>query len=1035
VKPLSGSTRPLSSAQRGIWVVERAGAAGTAYHLGVSLRFGAGTDLDALSAAVEAVSRRHPRLAQTVVDDDAGPVLVQGEPVRVRNAPLDDAALEREVREPYDLTGGPLARVVLDARTDGPALLIAAHHLIFDGTSKDVVVRDLAAVYTALRRGEPLPSCPPYVDAATEMETLDEHLLDEAREFWRTRPVAHRVEPILPGLVRAPTAGVAGRSHDFTMDPSRSEALDVASAALGASRFELILAALIATLRRYGNAEPVVALDLSTRTPAQTDEIGLFVNELPVAAMTGAQTFRALVADIRAELRAVYRFRRVPLSQAVSGLRLAPTLAPVSLSYRHRTPTPVFDGATVDVDWMVFGGTATNALHVQIVDDGVAPTVSLRYASAALTPADAVAIGGHLDLLLASALVAPDSSLHDLDLLSPRQIHQVVSDWNATDRDYPGGATLPRLVRDQAQLTPDAIAVSGPDLAGAWRAVTYGDLIAEVDTLARAIRVPRGAPVAVCLPRSVELVVALLAVASAGAAYVPLDPGHPAGRRDLILAEAAPQLVLTVTTIDATTPGTTPRLMLDTDVAATTNGAATDPTATADRAPVVGADPDDLAYLMFTSGSTGRPKGVAVRHRALANLLLAMRDLVESKPDDVWLGITSVAFDIAAVELFLPLTTGGRVVIATDGAGADGLGTAELIAHQEITHVQATPSGWSVLLAGGFDGSPSALSPGVLALAGGEALPVPLARELRAHCRRLINVYGPTETTVWSTAQGLPKDPVEVSIGTPIANTQTYLLDEQLHLVPPGVPGELFIGGTGVAAGYWNQPDLTAEKFLPDPFRPGGRLYRTGDRCRQLPDGQIVFLGRFDRQVKIRGHRVELGEIEARLLDHPTVAQAAVVLTTGEDPRLVAFVVPRGRSIDPAVLRVELRAYLPAAVIPDVWCELDTFPLNANGKVDRIALAARPLPARLPLPRVEASEPVDELTEQVRVMFRDLLHLDEIAVTDDLFDIGGHSLTVMQIIGRVERIYAVRISFDDVLDEPTCVGIAALIRRGREENR
>jgi amino acid adenylation domain-containing protein len=462
--------------------------------------------------------------------------------------------------------------------------------------------------------------------------------------------------------------------------------------------------------------------------------------------------------------------------------------------------------------------------------------------------------------------------------------------------------------------------------------------------------------------------------------------------------------------------------------------------------------PTDAAYVMYTSGSTGRPKGVVVPHGALANLLLAMRDLLGSRPDDRWLGLTSLAFDISGLELFLPLITGARVVIAPERAALDGAALDRLIRDEGVTHVQATPSGWRILLDGGVGGGQP-----VVALAGGEALPPGLAGELRARATRLCNVYGPTETTIWSTAADLSTEGErigerlgwadrreahraslgEVTIGRPIANTSAYVLDDGLRPVPIGLPGELFLGGAGLADGYLRRPGHTADRFVPDPFGPaGGRLYRTGDLVRWLPDGRLAYLGRIDTQVKIRGHRVELGEIEARLLSHPGVAQGAVALR-GDPARLVGYVVPhRATSPEPVALRQHLAATLPAAMLPEAWVVLDRLPLTPNGKLDRAALPDPPARAEAGPPPPTAPEPgAGDVVEQLQAIWRDVLDLDEIGLDEDLFDLGGHSLTITRISSRIQQRLGVELPLDVFFDTPTIAEIAVVVREMAGERR
>ncbi len=1089
----------VSLAQEGVWFTEQAGIAGTAYHMALCLSFSGKVDREALGRACESVLARHPALAETVVVEEGVPRLVPAaRPPELVRAPLHGGLLADQVSRGFDLSTGPLARAILDDAGPRPVLLFVAHHLVFDGMSKDVLVRDLAQTYTALLAGRAVPGGRDVGSTDAGSSAVEHHRLQRDRvaqalpaagEFWR----GHWQEPdslVLPGLTRIPTMAEPGATVDTKLDTQDWFAVDEAARRIEATRFEVLLAAVQALLFRYGNASPMVAIELSTRSEQVNDEIGLFVNELPVtlpepAAYEG--TFRQLVHAVRAELHGVYQFREVPFGRAVTGLRPRTALAPVSVSYRRRPgSTPSFAGADVSVDWTVFSGTARNALEIQFVDDGDQLTVSLRFSPAALDPEAAVRIAEQLRALLRSAVTDPDQLVPSLALLPAGEFDRVIREWNATEKAYPAQATLPSLFAEQALRTPDEIAATGPGLHAAvgglgWeenaarRTVSYRELSTMVDRLAGALRargIGRGDLVGVCLPRSVELLASLLAVAAAGAAYVPVDPAHPAPRRAMILAEAGPRLLITTGALAAQADGDQPVLLLGESAVddQTRPDQARPDQARPDQAGAgagpadLPPGPDDLAYVMFTSGSTGRPKGASIPHRALANLLLSMAETLgggcppgevpggERRP--VWLGLTSVAFDISALELFLPLITGGRVVIVPDGAGANGAAVVELIARHGVTHVQATPSGWRTLLAGGFGADPAPGGPSIVALAGGEALGLPLARELRRRVRRLFNVYGPTETTIWSTMAELPEQIEEVTIGAPIANTRVYLLDTWQNPVPIGVPGELYLGGAGLATGYLGSPGPTTERFPADPFVSGARMYRTGDRGRYLPDGRIVFLGRLDNQVKVRGHRLELGEIEAHLLSHPAVAEAAVVLRADEtDPssasatesRLVAYLVPHGEpepELVPAI-RKHLSSLLPAAAVPQSWVTLTHIPLTPNGKLDRLALPAPPRQRQdASGPDGLVDEPVggdgvgdadtDPLTEEIRQIWCEVLQIDDIRVDEDLFDLGGHSLTITGIIGRIEQNLGVTLPFDDFFETPTCLGVAAAVRRERQ---
>ncbi|MFF1871534.1 amino acid adenylation domain-containing protein [Kitasatospora herbaricolor] len=1038
------SAIPAGPAQQGVWLTERLLATHEAYHLPVRIAFDA-VDPDALEQAVTALVDRHPLLATALVEQQGDVLVVPAgqRPTLLRvDAGQDSAAdfakrVEQDAARPFTLGTGPMARFTLYLRPGGRAELLAvAHHAVFDGASKEILVNDLAAGYAAALPGPvqdspgaipdrpQAPAGPPAVAApAPDPETVR-----RAAQWFGPRWAA-ATEPVLPGGARATTTAGPGESVSWALDAAAREALADAAGRSGVTVFEFLLAALHGLLRRYGGEAVPVSVPLSTRSAGQAGEIGLFVNELPVHAPVldgagsdsdpvGAIGFDDWARAVRAELRGGYPFRGVPFGAAVGALSPRVGLAPVSFGYRRRGPQAHFAGTTARVDWAVFNGTARNTLNLQVVDAPDGTVFALQHDPAVLAPDAARRIARHYATLLAGAVAAPRTSLGDLPLLDAEEHRLVTEAFNATEQPYPADRTVLDLVRERAAATPDAVAVS----AGPER-ISYRELTRRTDQLAAGLRAAGAAPgtlVALHLHRTADLPVALLAVLATGAAYLPLDPGYPQPRLAAILADSGAALLLAdqdpAPALAAVAPAV---LRLDAALAA---GAAADAAGTEPAAPAAG--PADTAYVLYTSGSTGRPKGVAVGHRALVNLLHSFAGRLGSGPQDVWLGLTSLSFDISALEIYLPLITGGRLVLAADGLAVDGAGLLDLIRREGVTHAQATPSGWRVLLSAGPERT------GLVALAGGEALPLPLARELRAAVGRLFNVYGPTETTIWSTCAEIPAGPTAVTIGRPIANTRAQVVDSALRPVPIGVPGELLIGGDGVAEGYLGRPELTAERFVEDPYGPpGARRYRTGDLAAWTADGELDFLGRADNQVKIRGHRIELGEIEARLLEHPAVAEAAVAVRPdlAGEPRLAGYLVTTGTPGPTAAeLREHLLATLPAAMVPQVFVPLPAMPLTPNGKLDRRALPEPPPEA--PAAPQGRPAPADELQEQLCGIWAEVLGLPEVGPEDDLFDLGGHSLTIIQISARIRQALGVEVDFDLFFDTPTVAGIADAVR-------
>ncbi|RKE16987.1 non-ribosomal peptide synthetase [Streptomyces sp. TLI_171] len=988
-------TTPLTPAQHGIWLTERTLDTGAAYHLAVTLDLTGPLDAAALDRACAAVVARHPVLAtQTAPDGTAAPTATVAAPRRVECAAADlDRLLAADRATPFD-PAGPLCRFTLyRCAPDRHLLLVTAHHLVFDGESKERLVTDLAAAY----RGEPLAPAAPLTTPRADVAA--------AAAYWADRWQEPGL-PVLPGLAPLPdhgTVAAPGAEHAFRIDGRRCA--DTART-LGVTRFELLTAAWHTLLARYGNPAPTTAVELSQRRPGEPVAIGPAVNELPLSAGTPTGTFADRARTVRAELRALYAHRSVPLGRAVPGLTPRTALTPLSISYRRRPQgaAPDFGPVTAEVGWIGFAGTARNLLHLQLVDCGDEVLGSLQYRTDALAAEAAELIARHYLTLLDSALAAPDTPLGELGLLTPDEHDAQLA--APEPRPALAATTVPALFAARAAERPEAVAAVADDTP-----LTYRDLARLVAHAAAALAERGAGPgelVGVELSRGLDQLVAVLATMATGAAYLPLDPGYPAERLAHLRTDAA--LTLRITRSPEQPGDLTPA-----DLAPRS----------ADTPPLPPAPHPALpAYVLYTSGSTGRPKGVEIPHSALANVLGSLRDRLGATPADRWLALTSLSFDISAVELLLPLVTGGRVVLTPEDAHRDGPALLELIRRQQVTHVQATPSGWRLLLDAGLTGTR------LTALTGGEALPAPLAAALTAATARLVNVYGPTETTIWSSCADPALGPDRaVTLGRPLDNTRLYLLDERLRPVPYGIPGELYLAGDGVAHGYLGRPGLTASRFLPDPYGPAGsRMYRTGDLARRSPGGALEYLGRSDSQVKIRGHRIELGEIEARLATHPAVAQAAAALH-GTD-QLVAYLVPTGAAPTAADLRAHLAETLPAAVLPTAYLALDAFPLTPNGKLDRAALP-QPAPARAePAPAAAdlADRSEDATLAAVLAIWSEVLELDDLGPDEDLFDLGGHSLTITAMAARISRTLSVDVPLDVFFDEPTARGVAAAVR-------
>jgi amino acid adenylation domain-containing protein len=626
---------------------------------------------------------------------------------------------------------------------------------------------------------------------------------------------------------------------------------------------------------------------------------------------------------------------------------------------------------------------------------------------------------GHLCTLLEATLANPDQPIGALQLLTDAERQRLLVEWNDTSAPYPN-ACLHELFAEQARTAPQAIA-----LECCKQPLTYEQLDARANQLAHHLRRLGVGPevlVGLCLERSLEMVIGLLGILKAGGAYVPIDPAYPAERQEYMLSHSQAPVVVTQRTLLERFPlGDAQVVCLD--------GESREIAALPDEAPAVPADPEQLAYVIYTSGSTGKPKGVQISHRALVNFLCTMQREPGLTADDVLVAVTTLSFDIAGLELYLPLITGARVVIAPAETASDPRGLAELLRCSGATVMQATPTTWRMLVESGWDGNPT-----LKGLCGGEALPAALAEQLVSLGVELWNMYGPTETTIWSTCSRV-REAESITIGRPIANTSLYILDSHLHPVPIGVAAELWIGGDGVARGYRGRADLTAERFVADPSAgsPGSRVYRTGDLARYREDGTVEYLGRIDHQVKVRGFRIELGEIETVLSSHPSVAGAVVVARrSGDEAELAAYVIPGGVPVAAQSLRQFLARKLPAYMVPSTVTTVEAFPLTANGKVDRNAL---PEPTRERSDDHELVAPRTGLERRLAAIWERELAIAPIGVTDNFFDLGVTSIAAASLFAAIEHDLGDKLPLGAIFRAPTIEALARLLEADDAQSR
>jgi amino acid adenylation domain-containing protein len=950
-------------------------------------------------------------------------------PVEDLSACLDpeQQAHDRIVEEAgctLDLERGPLIRArVLRLNSADHVLLLTLHHIFFDQWSRGILARELSVLYDAYHACTRSPLSElrlQYADYAVwQRQHLQGNILEKHLAYWKQQLANAPAELTLPtDRPRPRVQTFRGARTPFHFSQTLTERLTQFSRQQGTTLFMTLLTGFHALLSRYsGQDDVVVGTPTAGRNRPETEGIiGFFANTLALRLdLSGDPPFEELIQRTKKMTLDAYQHQEMPFENLVEELNPERSLShnPLfqALFSLGNLPQYAFELPELELRW---AGTreAKSKFDISVFmhqqPDHLAGRIEYNRD---LFDEDRIGrMIGHYQVLLEAAAKNPELRLSELPLLTAGEEAQILVGWNATATEYPRDLCLHQLFEQQATRTPDAVAcVFEQDQ------LSYRELNERANQLARYLKhrgVGPGQKVGVYVERSLAMMVSLLGVQKSGAAYVPLDPAYPAGRIRLTLEDAQAPVLLTESSLLESLPANGSEIIcLDRDGP---------DIAQQDRAnPPNEAGPEDLIYVMFTSGSTGRPKGVQVLHRAVVNLLSCMKQQLRMGPDDVFPALTSFAFDISIAELYLPLVSGGRVVVAPRDLAGDGKELAKFLRHHGATAVQATPTTWNLLLQAEFTGR------GLKRVIGAEALPQDLCRRLLEADGTLHNYYGPTETTVWSAMHCFRAKEEPVVVGRPLANTQIYILDRNLRPVPIGVTGEIFIGGDGVARGYLNLPALTAEKFLPDPFSAKGRLYRTGDLARFRPDGTIEYLGRGDNQVKIRGFRIELGEVETVLGQHPAVAECVVAAREdlSGDKRLVGYVVAAGQAALPtAELRAFVKARLPEYMVPVAWVQLERFPLTANGKVDRQHLPA-------PEYRREDQEhayvgPRTPAEEVIAGIWAQVLKLDRVGVEDNFFELGGHSLLGTQVVSRIQRAFGVELPLRALFEAPTVAGLA-----------
>ncbi|HEX5888415.1 MAG TPA: amino acid adenylation domain-containing protein, partial [Pyrinomonadaceae bacterium] len=1023
-RPASGE--PLSSSQQSLWFLHQLAPEDPSYNLAFAARVRGSLDVDGLRGAFQALVDRHASLRTTFAEENGGPVQRVLEHATVHFEQHDasqwdqgvlDERLGAEAQRPFDLEHGPLLKVHLFRRADGEnVLLLTAHHIIVDLWSLTVLMHELSELYKSQRSGTPA-DLPPLTRQYVDYVHWQNDLLQSEQGLRHRRYWQEQLADPLPGLAlptdrpRPPVQTYRGAAHTFRLNPELTRRLKALGKDQNATLYMTLLAAFQVLLYRYtGQQEILVGSPTSGRNRGWlAGLVGYLVNPVALRAqLSPEQSFAEFLSDVRRTVLAAFEHQDYPFTLQVQDVQ----------PERDASRSPVFQvmfalqkshlrndqsvaafavgdpGAQIPLGDVVLESLALPqrssrfdiTLLMAETDEHLG--ASLEYNTDLFDETTIERLSQQFEQLLDSIVTEPHTAVSRLPILS-REVQEVLAAWNNTQREYPRGDLMHGLFEAQAERTPSAIAV----VAGSER-LTYLELNERANRLAhhlRALGVSAEDRVGILLDRSLDLLTSLLAVLKAGGCYVPLDPAYPQERVEFMMADAGSKVLLTAEALKdpriADQPSTNPCLSV--------------------------AD-NQLGYLIYTSGSTGRPKGVAIEHSSATAFIHWANDAFSHEDLRSVLFSTSICFDLSIFEMFVTLSRGGQLVLADNA-----LHLAELPAARAVTLINTVPSAMTELLR--MRAVPDSVR--VVNLAG-EPLTDELVADIYANtnAERVYNLYGPSEYTTYSTYT-LCKDGEHVTIGRPVANTRVHVLDEQLQPVPVGVIGDLYINGAGLARGYWQRPEMTAEKFIPDSLsgEAGARLYRTGDKARYLASGNLEFLGRADHQVKLRGYRIELGEIESVLRRHEQVQEAIVVARDqeGEEKRLVAYVVAEA-SARVSELRAWLRERLPEFMTPAAFVMMDALPLTPNGKVDRKALPA----PDFSVAEESLTAPRTQIEEVLLGIWANVLGLKDLGVHDNFFELGGHSLMATRLISQVRNELHVEVPVSKVFESPTVARLA-----------
>lgn len=1034
---------PLSSSQERIYFLHKLAPQSAAYNIPIAIRLHGQLNHLALEESINQLIRKHESL-RTSIREESGTLsqvissisCVELTNIDLRHLP-DDQRLEEArkkaneaARHPFDLTKAPLLRgTLLQLADEDYVLILTIHHIVSDQWSFAILGKELGQFYNALCSGRSVPAEPlpiQYADfACWQRQWLTPEVLENQYSFWMSKLSNLPILEMPTDHPRRPDQTFTGTYISLDLTKPLLNKLQSLSATENATLYMLCLAAFKVLLNRYsGQTDIIIGSPVANRHwPDVQSMVGTFVNTLVLRTdLSGDPTFRELLKRVRDVALEGYAHQDLPFEMLVRDL------APTRTVNRMPLVQVLFNFGNAPFERVKFSGLSLSPFEIDrgasqfdlsVSIDTMASGKAFLEFNTDLFDYDHMALMlTHYHELLKSVVATPNTPISALNMLTSAEKQQILLEWNTTDTPLPRVVSTISLFELQATRTPESLAVISEEAT-----LTYYELNKKADQLAFSLRQLGIVPdllVGVALDRTADLLVAFLGIMKAGGAYLPLDPQGPPERFAYMLQNSKAPILVTQRHLNREIPGYQgSRFFLEDHC-----GGSILPIDQNENSRPKFAQ-SNLAYVIFTSGSTGQPKGVEIEQRSLINFLHSMSRKLAVSNTDIFLAVTPVTFDIAALELFLPLSIGARVVLVSGEEARDGQRLMERLETSGATVMQATPATWRMLLQAGWQGNKN-----LKILCGGEALTRELAEELLTRSREVWNLYGPTETTIWSTVQKVRSGNGPVSIGRPIDNTRTLILDKNAQLTPVGIPGELYIGGEGVARGYLGCPDLTTERFQPNSFGwPEERLYKTGDLARWRSDGSLDYLGRDDQQVKIRGVRMELPEIESRLNQIPEITQSVVLAieTDQSDKKLVAFLVTStGQDLGVEQVRHHLKAFLPLPMIPSEFVFLPELPLTPNGKVDRKALVA--IKGTSSGHRAPTALSENNLQRQLIRIWERLLGRQDVGIDDHYFDLGGHSILALQLFTEIEHLTGKRLPLATLFKAPTIRELASILQ-------